>query len=141
LAENRSGYAIIPDKVRLDQTLTNTAIRVYLVLSAEARDKKSPRIGKLGLRLISRLACCSVPATAAALKDLVEKKYVNRIGAVRTRYEYELVSKWHTPKDQRGGWKGDAEETLWQGDGIKVVRKTQKAKYVPQRYRLKEESA
>jgi hypothetical protein len=134
--ESTAGYTIIPDAVRLNRSLSSTALRVYLVLSAEARDKKNADIGKLGLRLIARLGCCSVPSTSAAIKELCRLGYIEKRGGERERTSYTLTSKWHIPKDQRVH-----EETVWQGDGLKVVRNAKRAKYQPRRHEWKEESA
>ncbi len=141
-AERADGFTIIPDVIRLNRELSSTALRVYLVLSAEARDKKGQACGAMGLRLIARLGCCSVPAVVAAMKDLCNRGYVVKSGGVRERTRYMLTSKWHIPAAQRPGWKKPEEETIWQDEAVKVVRKKRaREKYEPQRYDLKEESA
>jgi hypothetical protein len=133
------GFVMVPDEVRFDRSLSNAAMRVYMVLAAQTRETKSQRCAPIGIRLIAKLAFCSRATVTETLKRLVEKKYLSVEGGTRGyRSTYVMASKWFIPKEQRAGAK---EETVYQDAAVKVVKKKGKGTYTPRQYSLKEETA
>lgn len=135
------GFVMIPDEVRLDAKVSDSALRVYAVLAAQARATKTRKCQEIGVNLLARLAMCSRNTAKKALADLARQKHI-RVERVspRTRATYYMESKWFMPKALRSPIK-QREETIFENESLVLKRKgrgKKGAEYTPRQYEIKE---
>lgn len=110
------GFSRIPKSVLMDEKLSDKAVRIYGILSGNTRKKTGSAIHPIGVRLLAKLAMCSVGTVSKEVNSLIERGHLKRLpGDNGQRAIYCMTSPVFAAAIS-------SSETLWQGGSIKVVR-------------------